>query len=64
MDYFPYYLIVTFILLLTLNYMSFQSKKSAFQIIREMGIGYNLGNTYNCCIISEEDNTKNEQINN
>ena len=29
-----------------------------------MGIGYNLGNTYNCCITSEEDNIKKEQINN
>ena len=63
MDYFPYFLIASFILILTLNYMSFQSKKTSFQIIIEMGIGYNLGNTYNCCIISEEDNIKNEQIN-
>ena len=57
-DYLVYYF------LLTLNYMSFQSKKTAFQLIREMGIGYNLGNTYNCCIISEEDSIKKEQINN
>ena len=64
MDYLPYYLLVIFILLLILNYLSFQSKKTAIELVNEMGIGYNLGNTYNCCIISEEDNIKNEQINN
>ena len=64
MDYFPYLLIISLIFLLTLNYMSFLSKKKAIQLVSEMGIGYNLGNTYNCCIISEEDNIKNEQINN
>ena len=63
MSYFPYLLIVSFIFLLTLNYMSFLSKKTAIQLVSEMGIGYNLGNTYNRCIISEEDNIKNEQIN-
>ena len=63
MDYFPLLLIVAFICLSTLNYMSFLSKKTAIQLVSEMGIGYNLGNTYNCCIISEEDNIKNEQIN-
>ena len=64
MDYFPYFLIVIFILLLTLDYLSFLSNKTAIQLVNEMGIGYNLGNTYNCCITSEEDNIKNEQINN
>ena len=64
MDYLPYHLLVLFILLLTLNYMSFISKKTAIQLVNEMGIGYNLGNTYNCCIISEEDNIRVEQINN
>ena len=64
MDYFPYFLLVVFILLLILDYMSFLSKKTAIQLVNEMGIGYNLGNTYNCCITSEEDNIKNEQIKN
>ena len=64
MDYLPYHLLVVFILLLILNYMSFISKKTAIQLVNEMGIGYNLGNTYNCCIISEEDSIKKEQINN
>ena len=51
-------------MLLTLDYLSFLSKKTAIQLVNEMGIGYNLGNTYNCCITSEEGNIKNEQINN
>jgi len=28
-----------------------------------MGIGYNLGNTFNCCNIIEENNSENEEIN-
>ena len=63
MDYLPHFLILAFIFFLTLNYMSFISKKNAIQLVSEMGIGYNLGNTYNCCIISEEDSIKKEQIN-
>jgi len=64
MDYLPYILIIVLFCLLTLNYLSFLSKKTAIQLVSEMGIGYNLGNTYNCCIISGEDSLRNEQINN
>ena len=64
MDYLPYNLLVIFIVLLYFNYMSFQSNKTAIQLVNEMGIGYNLGNTYNCCKTLGEDNIKNEQINN
>ena len=64
MDYLFYLLLVILIWLITLNYLSFQSKKTAIQLVNEMGIGYNLGKTYNCCIILEEDNIKVEQINN
>jgi len=68
MDYLFYLLLVILIWLITLNYLSFQSKKTAIQLVNEMGIGYNLGKTYNCCIISEliseEDNIRVEQINN
>jgi len=64
MDYLLYLLFLIFILLLNVNYLSFQTKKTAIQLVNEMGLGYNLGNTYNCCIISDEDNIKNEQINN
>ena len=47
---------------LLLNYIKFNSKKTAIGIVKDMGIGYNLGNTYNCCFISEGDNLKNKQI--
>jgi len=55
-------LIVIFFFSLTLNYLSFISKKTALQLVNEMGIGYNLGNTYNCCNIIEEKNSKDEEI--
>ena len=45
------------------NYMKFNSKKTAIEIVNDMGIGYNLGNTYNCCFTSEGDELKNKQIN-
>ena len=32
------------------------------QLVNDMGIGYNLGNTYNCCNIIEEKNLENEEI--
>ena len=32
---------------LILDYLSFYHKYSVFEIINDMGIGYNLGNTYN-----------------
>jgi len=44
------------------NYLSFSTKKTAVQFVNDMGIGYNLGNTYNCCEIIEEKNLKNEEI--
>jgi len=28
------------------NYLSFSSKRTALQMVNDMGIGYNLGNTY------------------
>ena len=49
------------ILCLLLNYIKFNSKKTAIEIVKDMGIGYNLGNTYNCCFISEGDDLKNQQ---
>ena len=47
---------------LSFNYLTFYSNKKAIEIVDDMGIGYNLGNTYNCCYISENDNISNEQI--
>ena len=51
-----------FIFSLLLSYLSFTSKKTALQLVNDMGIGYNLGNTFNCCNIIEEQNSKNEKI--
>jgi len=44
------------------NYLSFSSKRTALQMVNDMGIGYNLGNTYNCCNLIEEKNSENEEI--
>jgi len=44
------------------NYLSFSSQKNALKIVNDMGIGYNLGNVYNCCNIIEEKNSENEEI--
>ena len=56
-------LIIIFVFSLILNYLSFNSKKSALQLVNEMGIGYNLGNTFNCCnIIEYGKNSENEDI--
>jgi len=57
------YIILINILVFSLifNYLSFSSEKSAVQFVNDMGIGYNLGNTYNCCNIIDE-NSENEEI--
>ena len=55
-------LIIIVIISLILNYLSFNSKKTALQLVNDMGIGYNLGNTYNCCNIIEDKNSKDEEI--
>jgi len=47
MNYF-YSILSTIVLIsLILDYLSFCYKYSAIEIVNEMGIGYNLGNTYN-----------------
>jgi endoglucanase len=54
-------LITILVFSLILDYLSFNSKKSAIQLVNDMGIGYNLGNTFNCCKI-EKKNSENEEI--
>ena len=54
-------LIVILALLLTFNYLSLYSKKSAIKTVNDMGIGYNLGKTFNFFDTSEK-NTENYQI--
>ena len=46
-------LILIFIISLLLNYLSFNYKWTAIELVNEIGIGYNLENTYNCCKITE-----------
>ena len=43
-----YYLITLTIVSLIINYLHLNAKKSAMEIVNEMGIGYNLGNLFNC----------------
>ena len=55
-------LIIILVTSLIFNYLSFSSKKNAIQLVNDMGIGYNLGNTYNCCNIIEGKYSENEEI--
>ena len=47
MNYLHSILAIIFVISLTLDYLSFCYKSSAIEVVREMGFGYNLGNTYN-----------------
>ena len=54
-----------FIFSLVLNYLSnYYTLKTAIEIVNDMGIGYNLGNTFNCCnILENEEISKINEIN-
>ena len=56
------FLITIAIFSLVFNYLSFSSKKTALQLVNDMRIGYNLGDTFNCCNIIEEKYSENEEI--
>ena len=62
MFYFYNTIIAVFILTLVLNYLSFYSKKSAIQTVNDMGIGYNLGNTFNNFVSLKNNYTQDYQI--
>ena len=55
-------LLLIFVFSLLLNYLSFNYKWTAVKLVNDMGIGYNLGNTYNCCNIIEEKYSEKEEI--
>ena len=56
-------LIIVLIFSLVLSYLSFHSKKTAIQLVNDMGIGYNLGITFNCGnIIEEQSSEKKEEL--
>ena len=62
MNYLHIILLLIFFISLILDYLSFNSRKTALQLVNDMGIGYNLGNTYNCCDILEEKDSGYEEI--
>ena len=63
MDVLPYILLTFFILSLIINYLYMTNKKSSLDIVRDMGIGYNLGNTFDSYNYNiTEINTPEEQI--
>ena len=47
MNYLHSILATIFIISVILDYLSFYYKYSAIEVVNDMGIGYNLGNTYN-----------------
>ena len=57
------FLIIFILLIISLlfSYLSFLPKKTSMQIINEMGIGYNLGNIFDCYNNSETINNPNSQ---
>ena len=62
MNSLPYILITIILLSLIFSYLSMISNKNAFDIVRDMGIGYNLGNTFDNFEYYLEMNTPEEQI--
>jgi endoglucanase len=62
MNILPYILIAVFLLSLIFSYLSMISTKNSFDTIRDMGIGYNLGNTFDNYNYDIEINTPEDQI--
>ena len=62
MNHLHIFLLMILLISLILDYLSFNSKKTALQLVTDMGIGYNLGNTYNCCNTLHEKYLENEEI--
>jgi len=53
---------LVFIILLILDYLKNLTKKTSIQIVNEMGIGYNLGNSFDSYLDSEKINSPNDAI--
>ena len=62
MDYLPFILIILLILSIILSLMSFNKKRTAFEIINDMGIGWNMGNTFDCYNSNQIIKNPDEQI--
>ena len=62
MNVLPYILLTIILLSLLFSYLSMISTKNSFDIVRDMGMGYNLGNTFDSYSFIGEINTPEEQI--
>ena len=62
MNALPYILITIILLSIIFSYLSMISTKNSFDIVRDMGIGYNLGNTFDNFDYYVDINTPEEQI--
>ena len=62
MEFLSVFLILFFILLLILNYIYLSSTSNAMQIVNKMGIGYNLGNSFDSYDRLKEIKNPEEQI--
>ena len=62
MDNLPLVLSIIFVISLVLNYLSFSYSKDAMQIVNDMGIGYNLANSFDSYNDSIQINNPYEQI--
>ena len=60
--YFVVFISLFFITSISLSYLSFDSKKSSMQIINDMGIGLNIGNSFDCYSTFENIENPDEQI--
>ena len=55
-------LILLFIFSLLLNYQTYLNERTALDIVNEIGLGYNLGNSFDSYIYLKEINSTQEQI--
>ena len=62
MNLLPTILIILLILSLILNHLSISKEKSSMRIVNEMGIGYNLGNSFDSYDTYKEIKNPDEQI--
>ena len=63
MNILPYILVTMLLFSLILNYLSMINNKNSLETVKDMGIGYNLGNTFDCYdYYIVEMNTPEEQI--
>lgn len=62
MEFLPLILISFLTLAITLNYLQVSYKKTAIELVNEMGIGINLGNSFDSYDISFEAKTPDDQI--